>query len=83
MRNMFFCYEKNFAGHWGPVIYYDEVPELRRENKHSRSQVVDVTGHPEEVPISLLQKTYPLEVQDDTLFDANTCVIIEYSSDGT
>ena len=68
MKKAFFCYESDFAMRWWPVIYYDEVLELKRENVHRRIQVMEIpeellalAGPDGEVPLSVLKKLYPLK----------------------
>lgn len=66
IRDAWFCYEKNFAGKYIPVIYYDEPPAKSmngKENTPDRIQVIKVpeisTETDGEYSLITLQKLYP------------------------
>ncbi len=68
-RKAFFCYEKNFASRWCPVIFYDEPPSKSVANgKESAPERSVVNSLPDEyigedgevsISFSRLQDLYP------------------------
>lgn len=61
MRKMFFCYERNMFDNWNPVIYYDELSELKIEARHDRRQVI-------EIDMETLSSKIPHIRKDDLLY---------------
>lgn len=62
-ERMFFAYEKDFAGRYCPVVYYNEKPSKRMEGEPVRSAVYDVPpeciGGDGEPMFSRLVKRFP------------------------
>lgn len=63
MSKAFFCYERDMSSQWRPVVYFDEVPKLKREMIGTRSSVwvvgpdeMDDHGEPH---FGKLQAKYP------------------------
>lgn len=69
-RRAWFCYEHNFAMHYSPVIYYDELPIKMQGKDMHRVQVVEITDLPVgvdgEFSFAQLQDLYPLQIREDS-----------------
>lgn len=68
-RQAFFTYERDFSNKWCPVIYYDELPELKpcekRQPLNKRDKVHEITDHVDDTgevkkSFSQLTKLYPI-----------------------
>lgn len=85
MRKAYFCYEKDFASRWCPVIYYDEVMTKSANGKEAipdRSPIYTlpdeyIEGDEVNVSFNTLQKLYPPPL---TKVETEPKLIIEYTT---
>lgn len=66
-RKAYFCYEKDFASRWCPVVYYDHPPQKQTIDKTIRSEIhpvpIEWCGENEvNCSFASLQVTFPAPV---------------------